>query len=87
MRALRPSPGARSQLRGEIVKIWRAQCVARAGTPGEILEAGTDGILIGCGEGALLATELQRAGGTRLAAADFLRGFPISRGERFGTPR
>ncbi len=87
VRALRPSPGARSQLRGEIVKIWRARCVARAGTPGEVLACGAEGILIGCGDGALLATELQRAGGTRLAAADFLRGFSISCGERFGAAR
>jgi methionyl-tRNA formyltransferase len=87
VRALRPSPGARSQLRGEIVKIWRAQCVARTGAPGEVLEASADGILVACSEGALLATELQRAGGTRHAAADFLRGFPISRGERFGASR
>jgi methionyl-tRNA formyltransferase len=87
VRALRPSPGARSQLRGEMVKIWRARQFARTGTPGEVLECGAEGILIGCGEGALLATELQRAGGTRLAAADFLRGFPISSGERFGAAR
>jgi methionyl-tRNA formyltransferase len=84
VRALRPSPGARSRLRGEIIKIWRASCVARAGTPGEVLELGAEGILIACGEGALRATELQRAGGTRLPAADFLRGFPVSRGESFG---
>ena len=29
----------------------------------------------GCGQGVLRVTELQRAGGKRLAAADFLRGF------------
>ena len=87
VRALRPSPGARSQLHGEIVKIWRARTIARTGTPGEVLELGADGILIACGERALLATELQRAGGTRLAAADFLRGYSVSRGERFGAAR
>jgi hypothetical protein len=32
-------------------------------------------------------TELQRAGGKRLTAADFLRGWPIGRGERFGAAR
>lgn len=84
VRALRPSPGARSQLRGDSIKFWRAHCVARHGTPGEVLESDAAGILIACGEGALLATELQRAGGTRLAAADFLRGFTLLRGERFG---
>jgi methionyl-tRNA formyltransferase len=87
VRALHPSPGARSKLRGDVIKFWRAHCVARTGTPGEVLESGAEGILIGCGEGALLATELQRAGGTRLSAADFLRGFPISRGERLGAAR
>ena len=87
VRALRPSPGARTLLHGEIVKIWRASCAARTGTPGEVLELGAEGILIACGAGALRATELQRAGGTRLPAADFLRGFPISRGERFGAAR
>jgi methionyl-tRNA formyltransferase len=87
VRALRPSPGARSLLRGDAIKIWRAHCVARQGTPGSALQAGADGVLIACGEGALQATELQRAGGTRLAAAEFLRGFPIHRGDRFGAAR
>ena len=87
VRALRPAPGARSQLRGEIIKFWRARCVARKGAPGEVLESGAEGVLVACGAGALLATELQRAGGTRLAAADFLRGFPIARGERLGAAR
>lgn len=87
VRALRPSPGARSQLCGETIKVWRARCVARKGTPGEVLESSAEGILIACGEGALLATELQRAGGKRLAAADFLRGFTLARGERLGAAR
>ena len=87
VRALRPSPGARSQLRGETFKFWRARCIARDGMPGEVLESSAEGILIACGEGALLVTELQRAGGKRLATADFLRGFPLTRGERFGAAR
>ncbi len=87
VRALRPSPGARSQLRGEIVKVLRASRSERGGAPGEVLEVGDEGVLIGCGEGSLLAAELQRAGGTRLPAGDFLRGFTVSRGERFGAAR
>ena len=87
VRALRPFPGTRSKLRGEVIKIWRARCIAHTGTPGDVLESGSDGILIGCGKGALLVTELQRAGGTRLAAADFLRGYSIARGEHLGAAR
>ena len=87
VRALRPAPGARSRLRGESIKIWRAGCVARRGTPGSVLQSGSSGVLIACGEGALQVTELQRAGGTRLPAAEFLRGFPIQSGERLGAAR
>ncbi len=87
IRALRPVPGARSQLRGEPVKFWRARCTQGVGAAGSVLEAGGEGVRIACGEGALLATELQRAGGTRLAAAEFLRGFPIRSGDRLGTAR
>jgi methionyl-tRNA formyltransferase len=47
-----------------------------------VLAASAQGVLVACGEQALLATELQRAGGTRLAAADFLRGCAIAPGER-----
>ena len=42
-------------------------------------------VRIACGQGQLLATELQRAGGKRLAAADFLRGFALDPGQRLGT--
>jgi methionyl-tRNA formyltransferase len=87
LRALRPSPGARTQLRGEAVKLWRARCAAGSGAPGSVLAAGAAGVLVACGEGALLLSELQRAGGKRLAAADFLRGCPIEAGERLGAAR
>jgi len=90
LRAFRPAPGARTQLRGESVKLWRASCVTGTpgrGTPGAVLDSGGGGVLIACGEGALLVSELQRAGGTRLAAADFLRGCPIEAGERLGPAR
>jgi methionyl-tRNA formyltransferase len=40
-------------------------------------------LTVACGSGALLIRELQRAGGKRLAAQDFLRGWPIPIGTRF----
>jgi methionyl-tRNA formyltransferase len=87
VRALRPAPGAQSVARGESVKIWAGRCTEARGEPGNVLEAGPGGIVIACGGGALAVTELQRAGGKRLTAADFLRGWPIGRGERFGAAR
>jgi methionyl-tRNA formyltransferase len=83
VRAFDPSPGARARLRGVELKIWRCAAVPDRGIPGEVLGAHPGGVLVACGEGALLITELQRSGGRRLAAAEFLRGFPLSAGERF----
>jgi methionyl-tRNA formyltransferase len=82
VRALRPVPGAATKLRGETLKIWRAQTVAAQGAAGTVLDAGDKGILIACGDRALLVAELQRAGGRRLAAAAFLHGLAIAPGER-----
>jgi len=87
LRALRPAPGARTVLKGPPLKIWQARCSARGGAPGTVLEARDDGILIGCGTGSLQVSELQRAGGKRLSAAEFLRGTPLSEGERLGAAR
>jgi methionyl-tRNA formyltransferase len=87
LRALRPVPGARSWLRGEQIKFWSACCVAQSGTPGTVLSGSQEGLVIACGEGALRVKRLQRAGGTKLEAEEFLRGFPIRTGERFGPAR
>jgi methionyl-tRNA formyltransferase len=86
VRAFNPFPGAFSLLRHEPVKIWRAFAADRgAGAPGEILQCGPDGIDVACGRGMLKITELQKAGGRRLSAAEFLRGFSPVAGERFGS--
>ncbi|MGD9951092.1 MAG: methionyl-tRNA formyltransferase [Burkholderiales bacterium] len=82
VRALRPAPGATTLLRGESFKIWRAMAQPGRGVAGHVLQVGLQGVLVACGEGALLVTELQRAGGKRLPAGDFLRGTAISPGER-----
>jgi len=87
LRALRPSPGARTVLRGEALKVWRGRCERAHGEPGAVLSADEAGLLVACGEGALRVSELQRAGSRRLGAADFLRGCPIESGECLGPAR
>ena len=83
VRAFDPAPGVRVRLRGVELKIWRCAAAPGRGIPGEVLNVRPSGVLVACGEGALLIAELQRSGGKRLAAAEFLRGFPLSAGERF----
>jgi len=76
VRAFNPFPGAHGQAGGVTVKIWNAQPVDGKGTPGQLLSADAQqGIVVACGEGALRLTELQKPGGKRLAAAEFLKGF------------
>ena len=82
VRAFRPAPGAFTVLDGQPVKIWRARPSEGSGAAGEIVQAGED-ILVACGAGALAVSELQRAGGRRMSARDFLRGNPLAAGARF----
>ena len=76
--AFNPFPGAMLDLAGTPVKVWRAAAVAGQGSPGQVLRADASGIVVACGEGALRITELQKSGGRRLAAGDFLAGHRLS---------
>jgi methionyl-tRNA formyltransferase len=84
VRAFRPSPGAFSLLEGEPLKIWRARVRDDRGAPGTVLSVQDDAVVVGCGQGALEITELQRPGARRLRAAEFLRGRALAPGTRLG---
>lgn len=84
VRAMRPVPGAATLWRGQALKIWSASSTEGSGVAGEILEAGEGGVLVACGSAALRVAELQRAGGRRLPAGEFLRGCALVPGERLG---
>jgi methionyl-tRNA formyltransferase len=88
LRAFTPWPGAFTQLAGTdkpaLLKIWRAEPVAQTGRAGEVLAADKTGIVVGCGQGCLRVLELQREGGKRLSAEQFLLGFPLPVGTKLG---
>jgi methionyl-tRNA formyltransferase len=88
VRAFDPEPGACGRLGDGSVKVWSAQAVAEAPTaePGTVLAAAAAGIRVACGEGVLLIRELQRAGGRRLRAREYLAGTPIAAGARWQLP-
>ena len=83
VRAFDPFPGTVARIEGQTIKVWRAEPAPGAGEPGTVLAANVDGILVACGEGALRLVELQKSGGKRLQAADFLHGFALKPGQRF----
>ena len=88
IRAFTPWPGAFTYMPGAaqpmLLKLWQAEVVAQNGIAGEVRAADKAGILVGCGEGSLRVTALQREGGRRLTAAEFLAGHPVKPGLRLG---
>ena len=84
VRAFDPWPVAEGAVAGEPVRIWAAQAVDRGhdATPGTVLAAGREGIELACGDGVLRVTALQRPGGKRISAADYLNARPELRGVR-----
>ncbi|HEX6296412.1 MAG TPA: methionyl-tRNA formyltransferase [Burkholderiales bacterium] len=83
VRAFRPSPGAVTRLGGDALKVWRSRIAAGSGSPGTLLEAGTS-LIVACGEQALSIDEVQRPGGRRMTAHEFLRGYELKPGMRLG---
>ena len=81
IRGLSPYPGAWFEAGGARVKALFSRLAEGAGAPGDIL--GTDGkLIVACGEGAVELVTLQRAGKRPQGAAKFLRGYPLSVGDR-----
>src|SRR5439155_7362177 len=79
VRAFVPWPGAYTSLTGEprpqLLKIWQAEVAGPSAAPaGEILAASKDGIVVSCGQESLRILVLQREGGRRLNAREFLAG-------------
>jgi methionyl-tRNA formyltransferase len=88
LRAFTPWPGAFTLLHAEpkplFLKIWKAEVVGNNGQTGTVLSADKNGIVVACGKGALRILELQREGGRKLSAQEFLAGHSLSQGGQFG---
>ncbi|WMN17849.1 methionyl-tRNA formyltransferase [Pseudomonas piscis] len=81
VRAFNPWPVCHSTLDGESVKVLAANVSTGQGTPGEVLSASKDGLVVACGAGALSLTRLQLPGGKALAFSDLFN----SRREKFAS--
>ena len=92
VRAFDPVPGSTAELEhvpGTTLKVWRAAPDARpahGATPGTVLAVGEGAVVVAAGDGAVALLELQRPGGRRLPAREFLAGFPIRVGDRLRPP-
>lgn len=89
VRGFQPWPNAFTALGSQRLIVWEAKpewIEQLRFTPGQVIEATRDRLVISCGQGtALRILALQVEGGRRLAARDFLNGMHIKPGERLGS--
>ncbi len=87
IRGMNPWPGSHTYVRGKYIKIYKAQpagTISSGRAPGEVIAADGDDILVACGAGTIRINKLQAEGKKPHDAGDFLRGFELGAGERFG---
>jgi methionyl-tRNA formyltransferase len=72
-------------MKPHLLKIWKAEVIEENPVfkPGEIISADRCGIIVACGKNALRILELQREGGRRMGAGEFLAGNPLNRNDTF----
>ena len=91
VRAFAPWPGAFTHLPAEprphLLKIWQSEVAHGSGQPGEVLESSKTGILVACGDAALRIVSLQREGGLRMSAQEFLKGHALAPGTKFSSAK
>ncbi len=79
VRAMNPAPGAWFEVAGERVKVLAADVLPFTFPGGDGLTVDA-ALTIGCGDGAIRPTIVQRAGRGVSSTAEFLRGFPVASG-------
>jgi methionyl-tRNA formyltransferase len=77
IRGLSPFPGAWFEMDGTRVKVLGSIVVDQSGTRGRVLDGD---LTIGCGQGAIRLTRLQRAGKSAQDAEQFQNGWPMPAG-------
>lgn len=85
VRGLALGPQAFTTLQGRNVKILKTRISERSGEPGSVTHIEKTFFSVACGDGSLDILELQPESKKRLSAEEFLRGFPLQRGDRFGS--
>ena len=87
IRGVLPWPGAFTNYRGKVLKIFKADVLPlfpnHKPAPGEVVRADKHEIVVACSRGFLAIKEMQLEGGRRMSAPEFISGHKISPGEKF----
>ena len=73
VRAFNPAPVAYTFFGGEQIKIFSVELSDKSGKPAQILSCERD-LIVACGEGSIIIKSLQKSGGKKMTAEEFLRG-------------
>lgn len=79
IRGMNPWPGCSCTVGGKTLKLHESRIAEGHGEPGELLS--TDPVTVACGDGALQLVTVQPEGKPRMAAADWLRGARLQKGD------
>ncbi len=82
VRAFDPAPGATATLDGVSLKVWSVEPADGRGEPGTVLQAAQGRLVVATGNGALALIEVQKPGGKRLSASQFLQGARLEAGRK-----
>lgn len=93
IRAFNPYPGASTSLNDQSLKFWRARALPQSEAeqyggdqlahPGTVVGGSKDGFVVSCGRGALEVLEIQKPGGKRIPAAQWLQAEKPKHGLQF----
>ncbi len=87
IRGLISWPGASTVYRGKTLKIWQEEVVSEAAenaAPGTVVRVDKDAFYVQTGKGLLKILAVQPEGKKRMAVRDFLLGYPVKPGDKFG---
>lgn len=86
IRAFDPFPGAHTFCEGQVLKIWSATAFNSDthATPSSVVQLHADAFDVATGDGVLRVMQVQRPGGKRISAAEFLHSQSLSVGMLLG---
>lgn len=88
IRAFDPFPGAHTLCESQVLKIWSASAFDSdtQATPGSVVQLHADAFDVATGDGVLRVHQVQRPGGKRISAAEFLHSQALAVGMLLGAP-
>ena len=86
VRAMDSEPGAHTFLGESRIKIWETKVLDQGDSqsgPGTVIELAEDGFVVACKKGTLKVSVIQRPGGKKSSAAEYVRAFGLKVGHEF----